>query len=199
MKQYKTRAIELVEQNNKVSEVIDKVTKEFNLTDSRLSIQRNIYNWINNKGLHSECEAVGIDASKVKHYWYKGKHYSINVKGEGDSFNHEEFKTNLINEIKTWSPKFSKIKREKSKDPHCLVFDPADIHWPPKQPWKYYGDQEWITHLRDTGVIRVRPIPEQYVKSYKYHCQGGLPADCRVAVFHGEPKPENVRASWFRW
>lgn len=128
MKHYKTRAVELLEQNNKVSEVIDKVIKEFNLTDSRLSIQRNIYNWINNKGLHSECEAVGIDASKVKHYWYKGKHYSINVKGEGDSFDHEEFKTNLINEIKTWSPKFSKIKREKSKDPHCLVFDPADIH-----------------------------------------------------------------------
>ena len=65
MKQYKTRAIELLEQNNKITEVIDKVTKEFNLTDSRLSIQRNIYNWINNKGLHSECEAVGIDASKV--------------------------------------------------------------------------------------------------------------------------------------
>ena len=78
-------------------------------------------------------------------------------------------------------------------------FDPADIHWPPKQPWKYYGDQEWITHLRDTGVIRVRPIPEQYVKSYKYHCKQGLPADCRVAVFHGEPKPESVKASWFQW
>jgi hypothetical protein len=128
MKQYKTRAIELLEQNNKITEVIDKVTKEFNLTDSRLSIQRNIYNWINNKGLHSECEAVGIDASKVKHYWYKGKHYSINVKGEGDSFDHEGFKSDLLKEISKMSPTYPKFERVKTKDAHCLVFDPADIH-----------------------------------------------------------------------
>lgn len=79
------------------------------------------------------------------------------------------------------------------------LFDPAWIHWPPQHPWKFYGDQEVITHFRDTGLIRVRPLPESYVKSYKYHCRNGLPADCRIAVFHGNPKPEAVKESWFKW
>lgn len=35
-----------------------------------------------NSGINQECEAVGIDIEKVKHYWYKGEHYSINVKGD---------------------------------------------------------------------------------------------------------------------
>lgn len=35
-----------------------------------------------NNGINQECEAVGIDIEKVKHYWYKGEHYSINVKGD---------------------------------------------------------------------------------------------------------------------
>lgn len=35
-----------------------------------------------NQGIFEECESVGIDVDKVKHYWYKGEHYSINVKGE---------------------------------------------------------------------------------------------------------------------
>lgn len=80
------------------------------------------------------------------------------------------------------------------------LFDPKDAHWPPiNKPGILWGDQEWITHLRDTGLLRVRPIPEQYVKSYKYHCRNGLPADTRVVVFHGEPKPENVKEGWFTW
>ena len=79
------------------------------------------------------------------------------------------------------------------------LFDPAWIHWPPKEPWKFYGDQEVITHFRDTGLIRVRPIPDQYVKSWKYHCQNGLPKDARVIVFHGSPKPDEVSVPWFKW
>jgi hypothetical protein len=78
-------------------------------------------------------------------------------------------------------------------------FNPDWIHWPPKQPWIYYGDQEWITRLRDTGRITVVPINAEWIKSYKYHCREGLPQDCRIAVFHGEPKPAQVKASWYKW
>ena len=35
-----------------------------------------------NSGINQECEAVGIDIDKVKHYWHKGEHYSINVKAK---------------------------------------------------------------------------------------------------------------------
>ena len=73
-------------------------------------------------------------------------------------------------------------------------------HWPPvNKPGVFWGDQEWITHLRDHHKILVHPIPEQYIKSYKYHCRQGLPDDCRVVVFHGDPKPESVSESWFQW
>jgi hypothetical protein len=79
-------------------------------------------------------------------------------------------------------------------------FDPAWAHWPPiNQPGVLWGDQEYITRLRDTGKLEVVQVPEQYVRSWKYHLQSGLTKDCRVAVFHGSPKPEDVQADWFSW
>ena len=79
-------------------------------------------------------------------------------------------------------------------------FDPAIAHWPPiNRPPILWGDQEWITQLRDSHKVQVHPINEQWVKSYKYHCGDGLPFDCRVVVFHGEPKPADVKADWYIW
>lgn len=79
-------------------------------------------------------------------------------------------------------------------------FKPAWAHWPPiNQPGVLWGDQEWIGKQRDDGRIQVTPINAAWVKSYKYHCRGGLPDDCRVVVFHGQPKPETVSAPWFQW
>lgn len=77
-------------------------------------------------------------------------------------------------------------------------FDPAWAVWPPSSA-RLWGDQEWITELRDNKFLEVVQTPEQYVKSYKYHCRNGLPEDCRVVVFHGDPKPETVREEWFKW
>ena len=33
-------------------------------------------------GVLVECEKEGINPEKINHYWYKGKHYSINVEGD---------------------------------------------------------------------------------------------------------------------
>jgi len=79
------------------------------------------------------------------------------------------------------------------------LFDPAIAHWPPvNKPGVLWGDQEWITHLRDTDKLIVREIPEG-IKSYKYHCRAGLPEGTKVVVFHGDPKPSEVREAWFQW
>ena len=51
------------------------------------------------KGLKAEAKAQGIPLDKVKQYWYKSKHYSINVKGEG-SKTLEEIKQEILDEIK---------------------------------------------------------------------------------------------------
>jgi hypothetical protein len=131
MKTYKQLAIDLYQAGitNK-TEIMRKVAKELNVEEStalRLKISRYINKGLN-KGIFDECERVGIDPELVKHYWYKGKHYSINVKGESNEFSYENFKEDLIAEISKWSPKYPKIGRDKYKDPHCLVFSPADIH-----------------------------------------------------------------------
>lgn len=79
------------------------------------------------------------------------------------------------------------------------LFDPKRINWPPvNQPGVLWGDQEWITELRDKQKIESVPIAEG-IYSYKYHCRQGLPDNCRVVVFHGDPKPWQVRESWYRW
>jgi len=83
--------------------------------------------------------------------------------------------------------------------PIYKLFDPKDARWPPVNDGYLWGDQEWITKLRDEGVIEVTPINPNWVKSYKYHCLDGLPDDTRVVVFHGSPKPADVRVPWFQW
>ena len=79
-------------------------------------------------------------------------------------------------------------------------FDPVDAHWPPiNQPGVLWGDQEHLTRLRDEGRISVTHFDPALVQSYKYHCRDGLPDGCKIVVFHGDPKPADVRASWFKW
>ena len=129
----KSRAIELYESGieNKV-EIARMICKEngMDLTDSvRLMVNRAIRKHIAiDNDIIAECEKNGIDPSDVKHYWYKGKHFSINVRGENNEFKYEDFKNDLISEISKWSPVYKKIDRDVYDDPHCLVFSPADIH-----------------------------------------------------------------------
>lgn len=76
--------------------------------------------------LEQECEDVGIPVDSVSHYWHKGKHFSIFSKQNGKGF--EDLKDELIAEMRSYSPKYPTIKRDKIKDRHLLVVDPADIH-----------------------------------------------------------------------
>jgi len=76
--------------------------------------------------LITECERLGIPVESVSHYWYKGKHFSINVKNKKESM--LDLQKVLIDELSNYSPKYPKVKRSRSKDPHLLVVDPADVH-----------------------------------------------------------------------
>ena len=125
----KLKAIELKNSGIKnKSEIARIVCKELDLEYSdatRMAVSRALSN---ETAILDECEAVGIDPTKIKHYWYKGEHFSINVKGENDAFNYDDFKQDLIDEISKWSPNYPTIVREKVSEPHCMVFSPADIH-----------------------------------------------------------------------
>lgn len=80
------------------------------------------------------------------------------------------------------------------------LFDHSIAYWPPRnEHCVLWGDQEWITHLRDTDKVQVNQINPDWIKSYKYHCRAGLPDGTKVVVFHGDPKPSAVRESWYEW
>jgi len=76
--------------------------------------------------LSKECEEVGLPISDVKHYWYKGKNFSVFVKGK--EVNLWELKEQMIADMQAYSPKYPKIEYPEIKDGHLLVIDPADIH-----------------------------------------------------------------------
>lgn len=80
----------------------------------------------------NECEENGVDPSTVKHGWLKTKESSLFVKNPAfKDESHKELETiknSLIKEFSEFSPKYPKVKREKLKDAHLLVVDPADVH-----------------------------------------------------------------------
>jgi hypothetical protein len=133
--EYKERATELFKSGviNK-AEITRVICNENNIEFSKplhKRIDRLVNKIINNKGVLDECETVGIDFDKIKNYWYKGKNYSINVRGEGyEPFKYEDFKKDFIESVSTIAPKHIKIDRDTTQSPdnHCLLIDPADIH-----------------------------------------------------------------------
>ena len=118
MRVYRNRVLDLYDNGvtNK-SKITRLIIKEFDLESSLDSVRMQVVKIIKNRAIDNECESVGIDPDKVKHYWYKGKHYSINVSGK-DEFDLESFISELTEEISNWSPNYKKIERKKTKNPH---------------------------------------------------------------------------------
>ena len=131
MVEYIDRILELYSENGNKRETGRVICKENNLVWTE-NLQRSLSNLISrrvNRGVTKECETVGIDLEKVKQYWYKGKHYSINVKGETDVFKYEDFKEDFIGTVKDLKPNYIQIIRNESdNEGHCLLIDPSDLH-----------------------------------------------------------------------
>lgn len=70
------------------------------------------------------------------------------------------------------------------------------VYWEGER--RYGGDQEWLSRkLFSRQQIAQHFFPSRWIYSYKRHGQE-LPADCRVMVFHGNPKMSDpdVTESW---
>ena len=80
------------------------------------------------EGMVEEAVQNGINPKDINHYWYKGEHYSLHSKKDMGVQDSENFAKSLVKEIKEYSPKYPKLKRNKVEDGHLLVIDPADIH-----------------------------------------------------------------------
>jgi hypothetical protein len=91
---------------------------------------------IKSKGIIDACLNMSVPVESVKHLWRKDNKNSVFVKNplyvnvevqkQIDVLKnvHEIF----IKDAKKYSFKYPKFKRKKTKEPHCLVFDAADIH-----------------------------------------------------------------------
>lgn len=75
---------------------------------------------------HEECKQQGIDPNDVKHYWYKGKHFSINVKPT--QYTAQQLTNQLTDIVKQHAPNYEYPTRKQSSDAHALIIDPADVH-----------------------------------------------------------------------
>jgi len=59
---------------------------------------------------------------------------------------------------------------------------------------KLHGDQCWIWRVLRDDIANWQI---DTVKSYKYDCRKTqLPANCRIVVFHGDPKPHQAPEPW---
>jgi len=81
----------------------------------------------NHPALANECEAVGLPLENVSNYWYKGKQYSVHVKGD-KAKTYEEIRDEIVASMQDYSPVYPTIIRGNNTDGHLLVVDPADIH-----------------------------------------------------------------------
>jgi hypothetical protein len=96
------------------------------LTDAEYRIIQEVRKGGGATELLKACDEGGVPLSDVRHYWYKNKKFSIFAKNEGAGL--PDLFEPILAELQGYSPKFERIPREHTEDPHCLVIDPADIH-----------------------------------------------------------------------
>ena len=70
----------------------------------------------------------GHNPAQWSHAWVKSKEGTVFIKNTNGLVKHEDFRDDLLESLKTYSPTFDKIKRDKVSDGHCLVLDIADLH-----------------------------------------------------------------------
>jgi hypothetical protein len=60
------------------------------------------------------------------------------------------------------------------------------------------GEQDYtISYLKGKGITpRILQNKISGIYSYKKHCRKGIPADCRIMLFHGKPRPFEVPEIW---
>jgi hypothetical protein len=81
--------------------------------------------------IHNEAIEQGVNPKDVKHGWLKSDNSSLFFKNpdyDDGRISFEQLKNELIKDMQEHAPLYPKIKREKSKEGHLLVIDPADVH-----------------------------------------------------------------------
>lgn len=62
----------------------------------------------------------------------------------------------------------------------------------------YIGDQAFIWDAMDRKVPLFSDEFPKLIRSYRRHCQNGIPAGCAMVQFGGPLKPDNVKDAWVK-
>lgn len=85
-----------------------------------------------NEGIYNATASLDLSNKHVKHLWLKDKGVSAFVKNpdyvEAEVDELEKLQADLIESLKNYSPKYTKLIREENSRSHCLVVDLADLH-----------------------------------------------------------------------
>jgi hypothetical protein len=88
------------------------------------------------EGSYVSTDSLDVDNTTVKHMWLKSNEISAFVKNpnyidkeasEGEN-RIKELHEIFLEAVKSYSFEYPKFERENIEEPHCLVFDAADIH-----------------------------------------------------------------------
>lgn len=83
---------------------------------------------LENSEVSKILESKGHDPQQWSHAWVKSKEGTVFIKNTNGLVRHEDFRDDLLESLKGYSPTFEPIKRKAVKDGHCLVLDIADLH-----------------------------------------------------------------------
>lgn len=119
---YATLAAKLNTTRSGISTSVTRLRKEGKMSQASENYRRKE---VAHTALQKECEAVGIPIEDAKHYWHKGKHFSIFAKND---ISIEDLSKQIVDSVKKHSPKYPVLKYPKYTDAHLFVVDPADIH-----------------------------------------------------------------------
>lgn len=120
------------EYNESNTDIAKKLIAKYSIETELETLRKRVGEWMSEAPKYDDIlEEVNIDPNKVKQYWYKGKHYSINVDGN-ERINWSEVRDKIIEEMKNHSPSYDKWTQpnftRSNSNGHLLVIDPCDVH-----------------------------------------------------------------------
>ena len=79
------------------------------------------------RALLEECASYGINIHDVKYFWHKSKRISMFVVAQ-ERPTYEAVREEHVAVMKKYAPRYPRLKRRATTQPHLLVVDPADVH-----------------------------------------------------------------------
>ena len=127
--EYKGEILSLLQQGKGTDTIAKEMSGRYGVEFSGRSIRHARIRWQSEGSqVAAILEEKGLDPSNWNHAWVKSKEGTVFIKNTNGLITHEDFRDDLLTALKSHSPSFDKIKRQKVSDPHCLVIDIADLH-----------------------------------------------------------------------